>query len=339
MRARSGLIFLLLLSFCGADSQNETVEELPTSTTTTTTSTSTTTTLAPTTTSSSTTTTTTSTTTTTTIPIKSLYPTTPPSSTWIKYSGNDEKILDISLGDSLYIAEFSYRGGYLSAQYLDSSKWPAPGKDNLLVNVNYDYFGITKINFGDQKLYPFLEVYTFSDSWELTIKPIASAENFYSDYISGTQDSLFEAYELTTPTKLFIKVENNDFEGFAINQYKCDGSFNGVLYETDIVRSGEFTATNSSETCFIEVKAYGDWAISTSEISTIVTTTTTVPTTETNNEDSQLSDPGDSKNCGDFSNYSEAKAWFDKYYDAYGDIAKLDRDGDLIPCESLPGAP
>ena len=48
MRARSGLIFLLLLSFCGADSQVETVEELPTSTTTT---------LAPTTTSTSTTTT------------------------------------------------------------------------------------------------------------------------------------------------------------------------------------------------------------------------------------------------------------------------------------------
>jgi hypothetical protein len=49
--------------------------------------------------------------------------------------------------------------------------------------------------------------------------------------------------------------------------------------------------------------------------------------------------PGDSKNCGDFATYGEAKAWFDTYYPYYGDVARLDQDGDLIPCESLPGAP
>tara|TARA_B100000900_G_scaffold378716_1_gene363091 strand:+ start:971 stop:1609 length:639 start_codon:yes stop_codon:yes gene_type:complete len=49
--------------------------------------------------------------------------------------------------------------------------------------------------------------------------------------------------------------------------------------------------------------------------------------------------PGDSKNCGDFSDYAEAKAWFDTYYEYYGDVAKLDSDEDLEPCESLPGGP
>ena len=49
--------------------------------------------------------------------------------------------------------------------------------------------------------------------------------------------------------------------------------------------------------------------------------------------------PGDSKNCGDFSDYAEAKAWFDTYYEYYGDVAKLDSDDDLEPCESLPGGP
>jgi len=49
--------------------------------------------------------------------------------------------------------------------------------------------------------------------------------------------------------------------------------------------------------------------------------------------------PGDSKNCGDFATYAAAKAWFDTYYPYYGDVARLDQDGDLIPCESLPGAP
>ena len=69
------------------------------------------------------------------------------------------------------------------------------------------------------------------------------------------------------------------------------------------------------------------------------TTTTTSSTTTTTAVSSQPDNPGDSKNCGDFANYAEAKAWFDEYYPYYGDVARLDKDGDLIPCESLSGAP
>jgi hypothetical protein len=68
-------------------------------------------------------------------------------------------------------------------------------------------------------------------------------------------------------------------------------------------------------------------------------TTTTTSTTTTTVGGSQPANPGNSKNCGDFSNYAEAKAWFDTYYPFYGDIGDLDRDEDLIPCESLSGAP
>ena len=53
----------------------------------------------------------------------------------------------------------------------------------------------------------------------------------------------------------------------------------------------------------------------------------------------QPDNPGDSKNCGDFNDYAEAKAWFDTYYEYYGDVANLDSDDDLEPCESLPGGP
>ena len=63
------------------------------------------------------------------------------------------------------------------------------------------------------------------------------------------------------------------------------------------------------------------------------------PTPTTTIASSQPDNPGDTKNCGDFSNYSEAKAWFDTYYPYYGDVARLDSDDDLEPCESLPGAP
>ena len=37
--------------------------------------------------------------------------------------------------------------------------------------------------------------------------------------------------------------------------------------------------------------------------------------------------------------YSQANAWFLTYLPYYGDISRLDSDGDGIPCESLPGAP
>jgi hypothetical protein len=49
--------------------------------------------------------------------------------------------------------------------------------------------------------------------------------------------------------------------------------------------------------------------------------------------------PGDVRNCGDFDDYAAAKAWFDTYADAYGDVAHLDGDNDGEPCESLPGGP
>jgi len=67
--------------------------------------------------------------------------------------------------------------------------------------------------------------------------------------------------------------------------------------------------------------------------------TTTTSSTTTTVAVSPPQNPGNSKNCSDFANYAEAKAWFDTYYPYYGDVADLDRDEDLIPCESLPGAP
>ncbi|HEX2785815.1 MAG TPA: excalibur calcium-binding domain-containing protein, partial [Ilumatobacteraceae bacterium] len=64
----------------------------------------------------------------------------------------------------------------------------------------------------------------------------------------------------------------------------------------------------------------------------------TIPTTTTQPQQPPAN-PGDTKNCTDFATYQEAKAWFDTYYPYYGDVAKLDQDGDLIPCETRPGHP
>lgn len=51
----------------------------------------------------------------------------------------------------------------------------------------------------------------------------------------------------------------------------------------------------------------------------------------------QPGNPGDTKNCSDFATWAQAKAWFDRYYPYYGDVAKLDADNDRDPCETLPG--
>ena len=69
------------------------------------------------------------------------------------------------------------------------------------------------------------------------------------------------------------------------------------------------------------------------------TSTTTTSSTTTTVASSQPDNPGDTKNCGDFANYSEAKSWFDIYFPYYGDVANLDGDNDGEPCESLPEGP
>jgi hypothetical protein len=50
-------------------------------------------------------------------------------------------------------------------------------------------------------------------------------------------------------------------------------------------------------------------------------------------------DPGDAVNCSDFDTWQDSQEWFDLYEPHYGDVAGLDRNGDGVACESLPGAP
>ena len=72
---------------------------------------------------------------------------------------------------------------------------------------------------------------------------------------------------------------------------------------------------------------------------TVAATTTAAPTTTTQPAPTTTaapSNPGDSKNCSDFSTHAAAQQWFDLYFPSYGDIANLDSDGDGVACESLP---
>jgi hypothetical protein len=46
--------------------------------------------------------------------------------------------------------------------------------------------------------------------------------------------------------------------------------------------------------------------------------------------------PGDVKGCSDFKTYEDALSWFETYEPFFGDVAKLDRDRDGVPCPGLP---
>ena len=48
------------------------------------------------------------------------------------------------------------------------------------------------------------------------------------------------------------------------------------------------------------------------------------------------SNPGDVRGCSDFQSYEDALSYYEKFYPYYGDVAKLDRDGDGVPCPGLP---
>mmetsp|Transcript_7666 Transcript_7666/g.18932 ORF Transcript_7666/g.18932 Transcript_7666/m.18932 type:complete len:425 (-) Transcript_7666:4091-5365(-) len=46
--------------------------------------------------------------------------------------------------------------------------------------------------------------------------------------------------------------------------------------------------------------------------------------------------PGDTRSCADFNTYEDALEWYERYEPYYGDVAKLDRDNDGVPCPGLP---
>jgi hypothetical protein len=46
--------------------------------------------------------------------------------------------------------------------------------------------------------------------------------------------------------------------------------------------------------------------------------------------------PGDIKGCSDFSTFEDSLKWYETYDPYYGDVAKLDRKGNGIPCPGLP---
>ncbi len=75
--------------------------------------------------------------------------------------------------------------------------------------------------------------------------------------------------------------------------------------------------------------------VATTTPTTVATTTPTTVATTTPTTAGPPGNPGNTKNCPDFSTHAQAQAWFDLYFPFYGDVAGLDSDSDGIACEGL----
>ena len=149
---------------------------------------------------------------------------------------------------------------------------------------------------------------------------------------SGSGDivnlGIFEAKNGENHKNVFFDIEYNT----DIFTFPSANTINEYSYVVDNVDN------NNSSTHLIEINVISEDGSGGDSCEMIYTPSQNSSTTSSN-EQSKPDNPGDTKNCGDFADYAEAKAWFDTYYEYYGDVAKLDNDDDLEPCESLPGGP
>ncbi|MYD03438.1 MAG: DUF1524 domain-containing protein [Acidimicrobiia bacterium] len=124
---------------------------------------------------------------------------------------------------------------------------------------------------------------------------------------------------VATKVKWNLSVDNREYN-FLANLFRgeCQGS--GLYLGTPIL-------------AFPTIRTPG-LEIPTLEVPALTGTTSTTSTTVAPGRIPP--NPGDSKNCSDFSTHAEAQAWFDTYYPHYGDVARLDGNNDLKACTSLP---
>ena len=60
-----------------------------------------------------------------------------------------------------------------------------------------------------------------------------------------------------------------------------------------------------------------------------------IPDTTSTTVSAAPPNPGNTKNCSDFSTHQEAQEWFDVHFPFYGDVAQIDTNGNGVACEDL----
>lgn len=201
----------------------------------------------------------TTTSTTTTTVYDSLFPETPDSSTWIRFSGSGDDVVDVSsIGNELQILYIEASGQYNFYAYsLDENL----ENENLITAENGNLSDVYLINY---KGYSTIEktVYveiTSEHMWELVFKPIESARNFESNVIEGSGDEVIEAYTLRASNDI-VSITHTGESNFYLYGYDCNGERLGLI----VAENGSFSGNYKTDkgTCFLEVTSSGTWSIS-----------------------------------------------------------------------------
>lgn len=172
----------------------------------------------------------------------------------IQYSGNGDSVVSIDTFNTLKVIEIvgnSAESVFVVTPYQDSEEL------TTLVLTGDNYRGIRPLNFDEN---PNSIVVKAKGGWEMTIKPVSSTASFTGNSITGTGDSVIQFYD-NQNTFQDITITGNDDEGvFAITSYSCSGEYNTLLVLTGDKYSG--TVRSDSNTCFLVIRATGDWSIS-----------------------------------------------------------------------------
>ena len=117
-------------------------------------------------------------------------------------------------------------------------------------------------------------------------------------------------------------------EGFGIFKICTDGTSSNIASTKDENSDARTEVTNSNFVAEFEPLEYTtqtQWGDDGGKTILVPKPSSSIP-----------SNPGDIKGCSDFATYEDALGWYETYKPYYGDVAKLDRDGDGVPCPGLP---
>lgn len=110
----------------------------------------------------------------------------------------------------------------------------------------------------------------------------------------------------------------------------CDGGTNGdnnngVGNDDDAVTTSNFIAEFEPMEYTTEIQYGDDGGKSVIVSNSASSSSSSIPP-----------NPGDVRGCSDFTYYEDALGYYERFYPYHGDVAKLDRDGDGVPCPGLP---
>lgn len=172
-----------------------------------------------------------------------------------KYSGTGDDIVYINQYTQLVIAEIT---GNSSNSFFAVIPYLGEERYSSIVNTTDSYTGVVPLNFSSDN--PDTLQVSAVGEWTIVIKSVSTLPAFTDNLISGTGDTVIQFFDNRDNYQDITVTGNETEQFFSIIPYGCDGSRKFSLFVTSDKYSG--TIRSSKGTCYLVVKAVGDWTIS-----------------------------------------------------------------------------